>query len=260
MSSTSFFVTFYPLIAFEEEWNEAYSDISREVEIVLEHGPDLLEEFLRERRGYYETILVSRPHNMQVLFPILEKHPDWFENVTVIYDAEAVFATRDIARRKLAGSPMTEVDAAAAVKDEIKLAAAANLVISVSEAERETFVKNGIGRVEVLGHALQTQASPNAFGDGEGFLFVGAIEDGRSEQRLGDLVRRRNSSDHSCSIRPSSCLSRSPAFVIRRGFANSRHPVVRITRRSRRSAGTVQRGARVYRTHAIRCGNPAQSS
>src|SRR5262245_6136671 len=175
--SRKFFVTLYPLIVFDEEWSEAYTDISREVEIVIEHGPHLLEEFLSERRGYYETILVSRPHNMEVLFPILEKHPDWFDNVTVIYDAEAVFAMRDIARRKLAGAPMTEGEANAAIKGEIKLAAAADLVISVSEAERDTFAKNGIGRVEVLGHAIRTQPSPNAFEDREGFLFVGAIKE-----------------------------------------------------------------------------------
>jgi glycosyltransferase involved in cell wall biosynthesis len=114
---------------------------------------------------------------MQVLFPIIEKHPDWFENVTVIYDAEAVFATRDIARRKLAGAPMTEAEATAAVKTEIKLAAAADRVISVSETERDTFVKNGIARVEVLGHSIKTQPSPNAFEDREGFLFVGAIKE-----------------------------------------------------------------------------------
>jgi GT2 family glycosyltransferase len=175
--SSKFFVTFYPLIVFDEEWSEAYTDISREVEIVLEHGPDLLEEFLSERRGYYETILVSRPHNMKVFRPILEKHPDWFEDVTVIYDAEAVFATRDIARRKLSGSPMTEAEATAAIKSEIELASAADLVISVSESERETFVKNGIGRVDVLGHAMRTQPSPNAFEDRAGFLFVGAIKE-----------------------------------------------------------------------------------
>ena len=173
----NFFVSFYPLIVFNEEWNEAYSDISREVEILLEYGPDLLEEFLSERRGYYEIILISRPHNMQVLFPIIEKHPDWFDNVTVIYDAEAVFATRDIARRKLAGAPMTEAEATATVKAEIKLAAAADLVISVSETERDTFVKNGIARVEVLGHSIKTQPSPNGFEDREGFLFVGAIKE-----------------------------------------------------------------------------------
>src|SRR5262245_21839529 len=163
--SRKFFVTFYPLIVFEEEWSEAYTDISREVEIVLEHGPDLLEEFLLERNGYYETILVSRPHNMQVLFPVIEKHPDWFADVMVIYDAEAVFAMREIARRKLAGSPMTEAETTGAIKSEIELAAAADLVISVSERERETFVRNGIGRVEVLGHAIRTQPSPNAFDD-----------------------------------------------------------------------------------------------
>jgi hypothetical protein len=72
------------------------------------YGPPLLEPFLRNRLGYYDAIFISRPHNMKIFKPILDGHPEWFENTTVIYDAEAVFATREITYRQLNGPPLTQ--------------------------------------------------------------------------------------------------------------------------------------------------------
>ena len=35
---------------------------------------------------------------MELLAPIVTNHPDWFKGVDIIYDAEALFAAREIAR------------------------------------------------------------------------------------------------------------------------------------------------------------------
>src|SRR5206468_2288489 len=80
----NFFVTFYPLIVCHEQWTMVYSDTPRDVEVIVDSGPLLLEEFLSRRRGYYDAILISRPHNMKVLRPILERHRDWFNDVNVV--------------------------------------------------------------------------------------------------------------------------------------------------------------------------------
>src|SRR6185436_16734785 len=173
-----FFVTFYPLKAFDEPWSTAYSDTPPEVELILNFGPDRLEEFLMQRREYYETILVSRPHNMEVLLPILKKRPELFEGVNVIYDAEALFANRDISLRRLAGSPMSESEAASVIRAEIELTRAADVVVCVSEPERDLFARNGIPRTHVLGHAIQAEPTTRSFEDREGFLFVGAMRKG----------------------------------------------------------------------------------
>ena len=100
------FVTMYPLAVLEEEWETVYSDLPREVEVMTGAGPAMLELFLKNRRGYYDVIIVSRPHNMKILQPIIASHPEWFEDTHVIYDAEAVFAYRHAGLRKLSGDPM----------------------------------------------------------------------------------------------------------------------------------------------------------
>jgi glycosyltransferase involved in cell wall biosynthesis len=48
-------------------------------------------------------------------------------------------------------------------------------VISVSDAERAIFTKNGVHPVHVLGHAIRPSPTPQTFENREGLLFVGAL-------------------------------------------------------------------------------------
>jgi len=171
------FVTVYPLGDFPEEWSSVYSDMPAEVEFMMGYGRLMLEAFLRERRGYYDTIIVSRPHNMNVLRGIIAARPAWFENVSVIYDAEALSAWREIARRELIGEPLPADEVSRLLAEEVDLASKADCVISVAEYERALFRKLGVARVHVLGHSIAARPTPRRFRDRAGFLFVGAIHD-----------------------------------------------------------------------------------
>jgi len=181
-----FFVTFYPLSAFDESWPSVYRDMPREIEFLTGYGPALLEPFLRNRRGYYDTIFVSRPHNMNILQPILAAHADWFEDTMVIYDAEALFVAREITLRQLSGTPLAPEQAEEKLRAEVILAAAADCVVSVSEQERLAFLKHGVDRVHVLGHAIAPDPTSRPFEQRSGFLFVGAIHEEASPN--GDSV------------------------------------------------------------------------
>jgi glycosyltransferase involved in cell wall biosynthesis/GT2 family glycosyltransferase len=172
------FITLYPLSVMHEPWDEAYADFPREIEIMM--GRDLLESFLRDRKGYYSMIIISRLHNMQWMASFLKDHPDWFKNATVIYDAEAIVAQREIGLRKLAGNPMTEKEVEALVRSEVEATALADCVIAVSDRERRVFQSYGIKRVEVLGHRLEPDPGNIPFESREGFLFVGAVHDDSS--------------------------------------------------------------------------------
>lgn len=172
-----YFVTLYPLDVLSEPWEEVYSDFPREVEVMLGMGRPLLPGFLRNRRGYYSAIIVSRPHNMKFIDAIRRDHPDWFEDVELIYDAEALFAEREIGLRRLSGRPMSPDEAGKLLAGEIGLAAAANLVLAVSENERKAFLNHGIRRVEVLGHSIEPAPGAMPFASREGLLFVGAVHD-----------------------------------------------------------------------------------
>jgi GT2 family glycosyltransferase/glycosyltransferase involved in cell wall biosynthesis len=175
LQKLGYFITLYPTAGIHETWDQAYSDFPAEIEVMMDMGRELLEPFLRVRRGYYTTIIISRPHNMNWMASYLKAHPDWFENVNVIYDAEAVFTEREIGLRQLAGNPMTEGEVATQLKSEIRLAALADSVLTVSEKDRNTFLKHGIKHAEVLGHCLEPAAADVPFEGREGILFVGAV-------------------------------------------------------------------------------------
>lgn len=172
-----YFVTFYPMSAPDEDWPLVYSDMPRRIEFMTGYGLQMLEAFLRSRAGYYGTIIISRPHNMAIFQTIRTAYPSWFEKTKIIYDAEALFAGREIELRRVAGTPMKDDEIQRLILDEVRLAAAADSVVSVSAAERAAFLKHGIDRVNVLGHANPPSPTPRTFHERSGFLFVGAIHE-----------------------------------------------------------------------------------
>jgi GT2 family glycosyltransferase len=180
------FVTFYPLSVFDETWKSVYSDMPAEIEFMMGYGPALLEAFLRTRAGYYDTIFVSRPHNMMILKPIIESHADWFQDVDIIYDAEAIFVTREVTFRELSGAPLSNDESSALFRKEVELASAADRVIAVSNNDGNTFRKHGVNGVHVVGHCLDLEPTPRPFSDRAGLLFVGAIHEEASPN--GDSV------------------------------------------------------------------------
>jgi GT2 family glycosyltransferase len=170
-----FFVSIFTLATLEEEWTTVYSDLPRDIEVINEMGTSLLEAFLRQRHGYYDAIIVSRPHNMNAFRPILEKHPEWFTRTSVVYDAEALFAPRDIGLRKVRGERLSAAEVEKIHADEVALAAFADCVIAVSERDRAAFQTRGIERVHLLGHSLEADPTPAKFDERCGFLFAGTI-------------------------------------------------------------------------------------
>ena len=70
--------------------------------------------------------------------------------------------------------------------EEVGLGRAASAVLSVSEAEAQTFREEGVRMVHVLGHALQVEPTTEGFEDRSGLLFVGAVYEDDSPN--GDSV------------------------------------------------------------------------
>jgi len=171
----NYFVSVYPLSEINEAWDLVYGDLPREVEVLTGLGSLMLEMFLRGRKNYYKCIVVSRPHNMKVLQSMMLAHRDWFENIRVIYDAEALFSRRDAMLQKLTGTPWSVREVQEELDKEIGLAAASHCVISVSAKESAEFSKYGIRNVHVIGHAIETAPQPVPFERRSGLLFVGAI-------------------------------------------------------------------------------------
>jgi glycosyltransferase involved in cell wall biosynthesis len=170
-----FFVSVFPLAEANEAWDLVYADLPREIEVLTGHGSLMLEMFLRGRRNYYKFIVVSRPHNMKILQSMMLAHPDWFTNIRIVYDAEALFSRRDAMLQKLTGTPWSVREVQEELNKEIVLASEADCVISVSARESAEFSQNGIGNVHVIGHAIDSDPQPVEFERRSGLLFVGAI-------------------------------------------------------------------------------------
>lgn len=170
-------ITLFPTADPIEPWATVFEDIPRTIEVMLGMGPLGLEAFLKQRQGYYDAVIVSRPHNMEMLTPILKQHPDLFSGMKVIYDAEAVFAVREAGRKELLHGAMDAQERDTMLATEIALARQADVVVTVSRAESEIFQRHGIERCKELGHTFDIQPTKNPFESRSGFLFVGAIHE-----------------------------------------------------------------------------------
>jgi glycosyltransferase involved in cell wall biosynthesis len=166
-------VTVFPMMRSEEPWPRVYRDLLCEIEVMADSSATSLDAFLKERRGEYDAIFVSRPHSMRHLLNVLGDRSS-LNGGRLIYDAEAIFALRTQEKARVLG----EGDSQAAVSElleELEAARRADEIICVSETEREHFVERGLGSVHILGHTLEPKPTANTFEERHDILFVGAM-------------------------------------------------------------------------------------
>ena len=167
-------VTMFPAARSEEAWRRIYRDLRLEIEVMADASMASLSAFLRQRRGHYDTIFVSRPHNMRQLLQPLEDET-LRGGSRLIYDAEAVFALRALEKTRVLGDGDLRT-IAHELEEEFALAAKADQVVCVSEVERRHFVDRGIVPVSILGHSLELRPSANSFDARRDILFVGEVQ------------------------------------------------------------------------------------
>ncbi len=170
------FITFYPTSFPDVIWDEAYRLYPAEVEIAAGLGRAGLQAFLASRAEYYDAILVSRSHNMELVNTLLAAEPELLGRTRVIYDAEAIVAPREALKRKLAGMPLAAKEQQKALQQELGLARHADCVIAVSETEAEIFRSAVTSEVVVVGHAVEPAPTTEPFEARRDVLFVGALD------------------------------------------------------------------------------------
>lgn len=181
VSAAGWFVTFYPASFPDADYDEAYGILPPDVEIAAERGRTELAQFMRERAGYYDAVLVSRPHNMESFRAALAEAPEFIDLSRVVYDAEAIFALRDEALAKLTGDADKGAKARRdGMAAELALAEGAGVILAVNEAEAEVFRTAGAADVRVLGHALEARPTAPPFAARGDLLFVGALDEDES--------------------------------------------------------------------------------
>lgn len=168
-------VTLFPMFRHKEDWEGIRRCVPIGVEVIREGEAARLGAFLRERKGCFEAILVSRPHNMKVLRELLDKDPELQGSAELIYDAEALFSQRDILRGEVLGEHIDESRARALVQEELGLVRGSRAVLSVSSQERDLFARHGVENVRLLGHAVDIDPTQNGFDERSDILFLGAV-------------------------------------------------------------------------------------
>jgi lipopolysaccharide biosynthesis protein/GT2 family glycosyltransferase len=174
--AAGWFVTFYPLRHPGDLWSQSYELLPRDVEIMADHGCYGLEPFLRERIGYYDVLLVSRPHNMEVVQKALLAVPDFLDSTRLIYDAEALIAPREAMRLALEDVAVDEAQQKQALEHEIGLVAGALLLVAVNEYEAAQFRAAATIPVRVIGHRIKPEPTPTSFEARADILFVGLLD------------------------------------------------------------------------------------
>ena len=150
--------------------------LSPELEYVALKRQMALLEFLAMRGGSFGTIIISRPHNMVEFLAIKERYPICAQNCLVIYDAEAIFALREIGQRKvLKQISFTTDEVEQIVSTEILKVQNADQIWVTSQAEQEEFIRRGIECVHVIGYATNVLQSSNEFSQRKNALFLGPI-------------------------------------------------------------------------------------
>jgi hypothetical protein len=159
-------------------------------EVMSGVGPEHLREFLTSRHKHYAAIVVSRPHNLRFLKAAVGKDLSAL-GCPIIYDAEAVYAVRDVLRDRLLGREVPLDVEARLLKDEIELASGCAAVVTVTEDERRRFLDAGFRNVRTLGHSVVAPDSRTEFSERKSVLFVGAFSgNGPNEDALEYLLRQ----------------------------------------------------------------------
>ena len=172
------FVTFYPTAEHQQQtWAEVYADLPREMEVMRDCNRDTLTAFLSSRAGYYDVVMVSRPHNMHLFKQALAAVPHFLGKARLVYDAEALFARREIAWECLQGRGVSEEEAQRRIAAEVALTQGTHCVTAVCEEEAELLRHGAVEEVVVLGHALQAEPTATPWEERSGMLFVGRLDD-----------------------------------------------------------------------------------
>jgi glycosyltransferase involved in cell wall biosynthesis len=172
VAQAGWFVTLFPMSYPDVDVDAAYRILPPDLEIAAELGRGGLSDFLRRRAGYYDAVIVSRPHNMAFFRAALAEVPEFIALENVVYDAEAIFALRDAPREPGARNRASD----AAVAEELALADGVGCVFAVNAREAAAFQDHGAPHVEVVGHALAAQPTPRPFEARRDLLFVGALD------------------------------------------------------------------------------------
>jgi GT2 family glycosyltransferase len=169
-------VALFPMNRHAETWYSVRSALDKRIEVLIAADRTQIRAYLEARRGHFDAIIVCRPPNMATFEEAIGSDRDLIGEARVIYDAEALFVTRDLQRREALGEIPSEPERHVMVASEVALTRLADSVVSVSLNEQDTLQTYGARDVRILGHALDDEPLPTGFDERDSIVFLGAID------------------------------------------------------------------------------------
>jgi glycosyltransferase involved in cell wall biosynthesis len=170
-------ITLHPVVPLSEDASALEGDYPESIEVVAEGGLAEVGAYLHAQSDRFSTLIASRPPVMRALVDLFERDPGLRRGLRVVYDAEAIFALREIRRRRLQGRPFGQRVATQLLAEEVALAAHADAVLAVSELEARILRRQARVPVHVIPQAISPAPTARPFDERRGLLFVGRLAD-----------------------------------------------------------------------------------
>jgi len=147
---------------------------------MLRISPAGLKSFLKSRPNYYDLIFVSRPNNLKSLVSAIAGLSPAVARVPILYDAEAIWAKREVLRRTVEGIPPPVAEQRRLLEEEVSLGRIASHVTAVNMLEAAEFLSGGCNSVSVLSYGVQPLPGSSSYRQRRDILFVGSLDDDES--------------------------------------------------------------------------------
>jgi hypothetical protein len=180
-------VGMHPAPVKKRPWDRG--DWAASTEVLTDVNHTNLLDLLANRKGFYDSIWLSRTHNIAKLAAWRVQRPDLFDGVQIIVDTEAIAALRTHHHAQLLGEP---ADLESLLDSELSGLEIANDVCVVNTVDLEAVQqfaarRNIAPRLHVLGHALATVEQPEGFDARTGIFLTGSFANALSPNT--DAVR-----------------------------------------------------------------------
>jgi GT2 family glycosyltransferase/glycosyltransferase involved in cell wall biosynthesis len=144
---------------------------------VVRPGADEAEaDFLRRMAQSVDGLFVSRPQHMEVVQRILRSVDFLGPLPIVIYDAEGLQAKREVLKiEALQDIELSDSDIIEVASNEVVVATDADVILTVSDQEAETFRDFGFSNLKVVSYGAAVYPTERLFANRFGILTVGPL-------------------------------------------------------------------------------------
>ena len=171
LSELGYSVTFFPVgnpVKVQPETSELQQ---KGIEVFWEQYANF-DSFMTKRCNQYDIVLISRPQVFEKFYGLVKEN---FRDSVIIYDAEALFYTREQAKAKIVGKIENE-NIENLAKQEMRLLEKADMVISVSPREKQAMLQQSLQEnIEVWEHIQDVKENRLPFSQRHGILFLGSF-------------------------------------------------------------------------------------